>query len=502
MKKLITLAVFLIFLFSTGVSALDESQFEKISSVLSSAIAESFPTHEGQVLSTRGESGVFINLGEKHGIVAGDQFEVFPLGIPQKQKSSEDSSLDSSDRIAVIKVEWTKNDYSFGEVIERSSETIVKPNDFLRYIQPERRLFISKLDGPFALEVLQQLSIDLRRISYFKLADSEYSADYIISGELTQKPQGLDAKLVVTDKTAVLATIQKRFILKEMESMKKKLGDGYVAYPLEDIMLDFVAESDETFFLLGRKSLLTASLKADELQIISKEPLTDLKKSQTREPVGRIQFFDLDLDSQKELLVGMSPTDSSRYYVRENGEYVLSGPLPGIPMCNFQNTSLLIGELTDGYNLFDPLSLSIINVSSGGFSNQTEILNLNRPCLDIALIDSNSDSKSEILVLYPDGSLVWVDPFNLNAPASTPQTGVGLGLYVHNDNSIFTSSSDDSSDRIKKFIFSENKFIKVSESQPLPYHIYRIGNLFGKISALALDDSDRCLLIVFDDLLP
>jgi hypothetical protein len=502
MKKTVTLAVFLIILFSTGVSALDESQLEKVSSVLSSAITDSFPTHEGQVLSTRGESGVFINLGEKHGIAAGDQFEVFPLRTLQKRNSPEDSSLDSSDRIAVIKVEWIKNDYSFCEITERSSDTQVNQNDFLRYIQPERKLFISKLDGPFALEILQQLSIDLRRVSYFTLADSEYSADYIISGEITQKPQGLDARLVIKGKTGNFATIQKRFILREMESMRKRTGPGYVAYPLDEVMLDFIAENDEEFIMLGQKNLCTVSMATDGVQIVAKEPLSDLEKPQTREPIGRIQFFDLDLDSSEELLVGLSPSDTSRYYVHEDDEYVLSGPLPGIPLCNFNNGYLLIGKLTDGYNLFDPQSTSIINVSSGGFSNQTKILNLNRPYLDIALIDSNSDSKVEILVLYPDGSLVWFDPFNLNVPASPPQTGAGLGLYVSNDNSIFTSSSGSSQDRIQKYIFSENKFIKVYESQPLPYHIYRIGTLSGKIAALALDESDRCMLVMFDDLLP
>jgi hypothetical protein len=514
MKKIITLTIFLIILLSTGVSALDETQIEKVSSVLSSAIADSFPPHEGQVLSTRGESGVFINLGEKNGIAVGDQFEVFSLDAVQKGNSPGTSSVESSgrinssdrinpsERIAVIKVESVKVDYAFSEIIARSGDTQIDQNDFVRYIQPERKLFISKLDGPYALEVLQQLSIDLRRVSYFQLAESEYSADYIISGELIQKPHGLDAKLVIKGKTGDLPAIQKRFILREMESMQKKVGAGYIAYPLEEVMLDFIAENDKEFVMLGQKNIFTAQMTSDGPKVITKEQLSDIGKPQTREPIGRIQFFDLDLDSNKELLIGISPSDSSRYYVPEDGGFVLSGPLPGIPMSNFNNSSLLIGKLTNGYNLFDPQATSIINVSSSGFGNQTEILNINRPYLDIAMIDTNSDSKAEILVLYPDGSLVWFDPFNPNVPVSPPQSGVGLGLYVHDDNSIFTSSSGSSQDRLQKYKFSENTFIKVSESQPLPYHIYRIGTLCGKISALALDDSDRCMLIVFDNLLP
>ncbi|MFH1515304.1 MAG: hypothetical protein ABIG42_07575 [bacterium] len=484
------------------VSASDDissSQMDSIATALSKEIASFTPSFSGQVLSSKGETGVYINIGEIDGLKKGEKFEVYSQGTGTIRDSDGKFVGYESDLLALIEVAWVRDDYSFAEIIKKYSDTPIEQMDILNYVVPEKLIYIGEISGTHGQLLKQQLTEHLNNVKYLSVVEYEFDANILIQGDIITRSRGLDVKIVYKSKTSGQEKlIEKRFILKK-ESSSTVHGAGYTGYILEEKALDITTSNGKDILILGENHLYRGTLDSDGLNLASKDALTDNEYRSIREPIGRILFFNLDGSGDTELLLGRYPDKLSRYYSRFDDKYKIAGPLPGIPICFSDSGLLLVSTLNEGHNLFMPSQTNLINVSSSGYGGQKNVWNISGPFLDAEFVDLDKNGEFELAVLYPDGSLKIVDPEMeiLNIPLSLQ--GVGLGLYSGSDGFLYASTDHDNDDMIKKYqLLGDKNLALVNQSPILPFHIYRIKKLNGKIVALALDDSDRSVLITFD----
>jgi hypothetical protein len=479
---------------------IESSQLDSIASILSSDIASSFPSFSGHVLSTKGDNGVYISIGEKDGLTKSERFEVFSQGTGIIKDSKGKFIGYESDQLALIEVEWVKDDYAFAKVVRRFIDTPIEQMDLLHYIQPQRSIYIGEFRNPPGDELAQKVATHLDRVKFIEVFSSDFQADCYVDGDVIQRSHGLDVRLNLrwADST-LINKIEKRFVVSRDESPEIITGIGYTAYPLSEKALDVTTFDGSDILILGEKHLFKGTLDSDGPEITSKDKLSDKGNLAIREPVGRIVFFNLDNFGDRELLLGRVPEELSRYYNKDGSQYKLAGPLPGMPLSSTDNGILLVGKLNPGGTTFEPSETNLINVSSIGSGGQKSVWNISGAFIDAELVDFNNDGEFEIAVLYPDGIMQVFNPDEVELNPEMRVDGIGLGLCADSNGSILTSSSSSVNDSIFRFVKQDSALVKISESSIIPFHIYRIRILDDKITALALDDNDRSYLVIFDD---
>jgi hypothetical protein len=481
-----------------ALSAIENDQLSQIAKALATDVAKSFPSHSGMVLSCRENEGVFINLGIKNRIKVGDRFQVYSQDNTVRNEKGEFEGYEG-ELLATIEVERMEDDYSFCRILETHNPRKIDYMDLLHYIQPSRKLYISPFEGTYGGQLSEQVKQRLNEIDYILICADSSSADYVLTGELFERNHKLDARLLLSGPDNQSLKIEKRFIFMQNEIPRVTNQEGYTVYTLPEKTLDFTSSENGELLLLGNKQIYRTQITQTGLDIKSEDKIKRSEIVKIREAIGRIGMFDLDGDSTQELLLGVPSSDECRYYVKEDNSYQLAGPLPGFPIDFNQYGYLLVGQIDEGYNLFNPLRTNLIKVSSEGFGGQKSLANLKGAFLEAEIIDSGNDGKVEIAVLYPNSILTIVDPDDTKAVPQAEISNVGLGLCNDGKGGFYASSTDSSSDRVVRYTVRENQIMRISESPVVPYHIYRIGLFQDKIIALAVDDSDNYMLIVFTE---
>lgn len=483
-----------------GAVEIESSQLDNIADILSSDIASSFPSFTGHVLSTKGADGVYLSIGEKDGLTKGERFEVSSKGSKRIEDADGKFIGYESELIALVKVEWVKDDYAFAKVIRRFNDTPIDTMDILKYIQPEKNIYVGELRNPPGDEIAQKVAVYLDRVDFINVVNTVDRADFLIDGDVIQRSHGLDVRIIISRADSTFINkIEKRFVISRKESPEIITGVGFTAYPLGEKALDITTSNGKDILILGEKHLFRGTLDRNGPEIKSKDKLSNEDGLVNREPVGRILFFNLDGFGDKELLLGRIPEKLSRYYSKDGNQYRLAGPLPGFPICASDNGTLLVSKLNPGNCAFEPSDTNMINISSNGLGGQTSVWNISGAFIDAELVDFNNDGKDEIALLYPDGILQIFNPDDTEINPGKRVFGIGLGLFADSDRSLLASSSDNVNDRIFRLVLLDGVLAKLSESPSVPFHIYRIRRLDDKIIALALDDNDRSYLVVFDE---
>ena len=494
-----TFVISIILAVSASGGAVETSRLGELANNLAIGIVNSFETCTGQVLSTKDADGVYIDLGEKDGINKGDTFEVFATTTDIIRDTNGKTRGYNSEKLAVIKVEWAREDYSFTRIIVRFGNHPVEPSNLILYLAPARSIFVKPIKGLTGVDMTGLLAPILAGMPNIKLVDSEMAADFYIDCEVEQKSYGITARLFVFNSrtNAIIARIERSTSSSLADKMEAIEGDGYRGWILPEKVCDFISLDKEKLVFLGSNNLIIAGLK-DNLSILKKYPLDGNAGVFTREPIGRLQLLDLDYDGVSELLVSRSGDKSGQFYIPENDSLSLAGYIPGIPLSVDSKGRLITSSLIPGSNLFDPQKTRLTTVSKDGNGGEVLLTDISSPFMDAGLVEINQDDKSELAVITPDGKLVIKEIGANGNGFSTSIQGAGIGIYQDSDGVIYTSSSDQFRDCVVSWRFETNRLVKLSQSSSLPLRIYRTGMINSQIAALCLDETGRSVLLILD----
>ena len=502
--KWVVFFIFISLIIACSPSSADAYQaveMDELARLIAKDIIDSFPSFTGLVLSVKADGGVYIDIGSDDGLTKGERFEVYSQGKEILQNEKGEFIGYKGDRLALIEVEWLETDYSYAKIVERYDQQDIDSNDILHYLPSQRVLYIRSLKGEAGLELTERISPALAQSKWVRLVNVEDAADYFIDGEVGKKAYGVLARIYLFKKGSdtPIKKIERRLSFAEIDITKPIIGKGYKAWRLPPNIADFIMLDHESIALLGKDRIYQALLTPSSLQIEKSFYIQQPESRILREPIGRMQLFDLDNDSSPELLESRAEFESGQFLTREDGEYSISGFLPGLPLSSFGTTHLLISEIRPEFNLFDPSKTRIITITPDGFMREQYLNLLSTPFIDAAFVDTNGDANPELAIVSPDGKLVIMNGDDGSTTTKTMLENVGMGIFQDTRKFLYTTSNSNEDDFIIKYGVENKLLIKLSQSPSVPFKIFRIRNIDSNIAALALNERNTPFLIIFDE---